>query len=458
MFAIVRLVVRVLRSALFLFVFLFLIQRSTYPLGLNWNAVSAIVGGDQFDYVAWEINAIAAKTAQVLWGEHPYLDEISRSQMVLDYMDDMRQVQALEGQIQGLYVDPTVSDPDVASAQLRVERDAIRHDLGRRQTLIESILEGQVAAILVDEGFGMLGQLLPPISMRFTQMPNLLVVSPRDRIERSVELTIDPMPLETIIIIENRIELERDMAPLVLPLGGLALYPAMIQETSDLPWAVETFAHEWIHHYFFFYPLGQNYFTTANFGREALIINETTADVFGKAIKEKVLAQYYPEFITERSNVQLVSYMEQQPEFDYGHAMHITRVTVDKYMNDIDTINAKSEMLHDSGYDEWAVRFETRAEAYVDQVETYMEERRALFFENGYRIRKLNQAYFAFYGGYQAGDRPGVGGRDPIGPAVQAIFEVSPSLHAFVVTMRDITTREGLVAVAEQLNPSANLE
>ncbi|MCZ7674510.1 MAG: hypothetical protein M5U34_48980 [Chloroflexi bacterium] len=35
----------------------------------------------------------------------------------------------------------------------------------------------------------------------------------------------------------------------------------------------------------------------------------------------------------------------------------------------------------------------------IEGAEAYVEARRRLFVENGYQIRKLNQAYFAFYGG-----------------------------------------------------------
>src|SRR5690606_11443282 len=84
------------------------------------------------------------------------------------------------------------------------------------------------------------------------------------------------------------------------------------------------------------------------------------------------------------------------------------------------------------------------AEGKVDEAEAYMEKRRRLFVENGYNIRKLNQAYFAFYGGYQSG-APGAGGADPIGPAVQAILDHSDSIHDWIVTMRGITTREELL-------------
>ena len=60
-----------------------------------------------------------------------------------------------------------------------------------------------------------------------------------------------------------------------------------------------------------------------------------------------------------------------------------------------------------------------------------MKARREIFWENGYTIRKLNQAYFAFYGAYA--DVPGgAAGEDPVGPAVRELRAQSGSLAEFV--------------------------
>ncbi len=93
------------------------------------------------------------------------------------------------------------------------------------------------------------------------------------------------------------------------------------------------------------------------------------------------------------------------PAFDYRAEMHETRLTVD-------------EML---------------AVGKIEEAEAYMEARRQIFWENGYRIRKLNQAYFAFHGAYA--DSPGgtAGAReDPVGEAVRALRAQSPTLAAFI--------------------------
>jgi len=74
------------------------------------------------------------------------------------------------------------------------------------------------------------------------------------------------------------------------------------------------------------------------------------------------------------------------------------------------------------------------AEGKIDEAEEYMEARRVIFWDNGYRhLRKLNQAYFAFHGAYA--DEPGGAAgatEDPVGSAVRQLRADSPSLAAFL--------------------------
>jgi len=404
--------------------FVALVPRSTVLISDRWQAIAYEVSPYQFDYIGWEIQAIAAKAEQTLFGRHAFMTEAERSQFVRDYMADLGRARQLEGQITQVYTDPAIADPIAASSDWRAERDQLRADLAARQSTAEAILEGQVAAVLVDEGFGVLGQLLPPMAMRFTQVPMLLVASPRDTIRLARSINLYALPIDEIVALEARIDERYDVASLIVPLGGIALYPAMIAETTSIPFAVDTFAHEWLHHYLLAFPLGLHYFTTVDgFSGEARIINETTAELFGNEIGHKVLARYYPDLLPPEP-VTPPPVTEPPPTdpdaFDFGAAMHETRVTVDALL----------------------------AEGQVEAAEAYMEERRQLFYENGYRIRKLNQAYFAFYGGYQSGGIPGVGGQDPIGPAVRRLRDQSSNLHDFIIQMRGITSRDALLAVA----------
>jgi hypothetical protein len=75
----------------------------------------------------------------------------------------------------------------------------------------------------------------------------------------------------------------------------------------------------------------------------------------------------------------------------------------------------------------------------IMDAEAYMERRRQFFWENGYSIRKINQAYFAFYGSYA--DTPGgAAGEDPVGPAVRALRTQSTSLKEFLERISRMTT------------------
>lgn len=402
-----------------------LLRDSTLPLGDQWTAVGVIVGSRQFDYVGWEIGALAAKVDSTLWGVHPFMSEVDRSAFVRAYMDDLARAHRLENQVAVVYADPDVADPEAESSALRAERDALRADLAARQTLAEATLEGQVSAVLVELGFGVAGQLVPPMAMRFTQVPNLLIVSPRDTIRFDVSINLYALPVDEQAALEARIDESQNVSSLIAPLGGIALYPAMILETTSIAYALEVFAHEWLHHYLYLFPLGLNY----DFSGETRIINETTANLFGREVGRLVLERYYPDLVPPppappdpNAPPPPTPDPNAPPPFDYGAEMNETRVTVDALL----------------------------AEGQIEEAEAYMEERRQLFVSNGYVIRKLNQAFFAFYGGYQSGT-PGEGGSDPIGPSVQAIRDASASIHDWIAVMRTIVTRDELLAAREGL-------
>jgi hypothetical protein len=95
--------------------------------------------------------------------------------------------------------------------------------------------------------------------------------------------------------------------------------------------------------------------------------------------------------------------------------MHITRVYVDELL----------------------------ADHKIQEAEAYMEQRRQVFWENGYQIRKLNQAYFAFYGAYA--DVPGgTAGEDPVGPAVRFLRAQNTSLADFLKKIAAMSSYEDL--------------
>jgi hypothetical protein len=182
----------------------------------------------------------------------------------------------------------------------------------------------------------------------------------------------------------------------------------MIMRTTDLNWLTSTIAHEWTHNYLEFRPLGLLYDHTP----ELRTMNETTADIVGGEIGAEVLKAYYPKLsISLPPSVNLVALPGyhpnpgdvKRPVFDFRAEMHTTRVNADALL----------------------------AAGKIAEAEAYMEHRRQIFVQNGYYIRRLNQAYFAFYGAYA--DVPGgAAGEDPVGPAVRALRAQSKSLADFV--------------------------
>jgi len=89
------------------------------------------------------------------------------------------------------------------------------------------------------------------------------------------------------------------------------------------------------------------------------------------------------------------------------------------------------------------------AEGRIEEAEEYMEMRRAFFWDNGYLIRKLNQAFFAFHGAYA--DVPGgAAGEDPVGAAVRELRSQSPSLAAFLNRISWMSSFEQLQSAVEE--------
>jgi hypothetical protein len=396
------------------------------PPGSFGARLDRVLRGSYFNFVTWEAEALTDKLRQELTTPQDYLQDTTRKQVVLDYLDLVTRVHQVEGEIAHIYSDPAVTDPEAASADQRATLEQLRAEQAKIQTTAEAILEEQIASILQDEGFGVLGEVLPPVRFHFTPLPKYLIISPRSEIALTHgamlrgDLTVDRME-----DLESRIDETFDVSSLIEPIGGLAVYPAMMYETSNLAWAIAATAHEWVHHYYFFWlkPVGLQYEAKP----DARTINETAADIVGEAIKERVLARYYPEFLppptpTPDPNAPPPPTPE-PPEFDFIAEMRETRINADRLL----------------------------AEGKIEEAEAYMELRRRVFVEHGYNIRKLNQAYFAFHGAYAAEPGGGAAGDNPVGNPVQQLWAANPSVKAFLEALAPVTSREQLLALLDQL-------
>jgi hypothetical protein len=398
------------------------------PPGLLDTRIKRRVSADRFDFISWEVGALWEKVTHSLSAPQRYIDEETRHDYVIDYMSLVEEIQKVEWEVNLVYTDPNVSDPDAESAELRARLTELRAEQRIHQPIAEAILEDQVATVLVDAGFGTLGQEFPPISAHFTPLPSLLVVSPRDHIENAFSFGLrhglDTAQREAI---EAQIDAELNVSSLITDIGGLAAYPSMLLESSWLPWVAEVTAHEWTHHYLTLRPLGWSYLESG----ETRTINETTASIVGKEIGYEVITRYYPELPppelpslpepatsgSQEEDEQSEETPPEPPAFDFRLEMRETRIRVDELL----------------------------ADGEIEEAEAYMEERRQMFVAQGYVLRKLNQAYFAFHGSYA--DAPGAAGGDPIGPTVLEFRARSPDLYTFVSQIAHVTTLAELEAL-----------
>lgn len=407
---------RILGVGFGLVLVLLLAGRSSAALTDQTDQIRAYTRAIEFDFVSWTLNALWVKAGQSALGASAYFSEAERKQIALDYLDLVNQIGAAEYQLNKIYVDPTISDPEAASVTERAELAGLLHRRTLLGPLAEAIIQEQISTIAAELGLAPARQPIPPVLYHTTQPPDALIISPRDRIEQIADINIDPgLTVDKLAALEDQVDRTNNVSSLAVGIGGIGLYPTMVMETSSIEWLTEVVAHEWIHNYLTWHPLGLNYYASP----ELRIINETTASIAGKEIGRAVLERYYPEFVppppSEDKPQDPSPTPAAPPPFDFRAEMRETRVTVDKML----------------------------ADGEIEAAEQYMEARRKIFVEQGYQIRKLNQAYFAFYGAYA--DQPGgAAGEDPVSAAVRALRVQNTTLADFIHRIAWVTSFEQL--------------
>jgi hypothetical protein len=375
----------------------------------QYEQARAFTRSIEFDFLGWTLNALGIKLGQAALGVEAYLPPQQRPEIVLDYLDLVGEIGVKEAELADIYANPDIPDPFTASADLRSELDQLYTRRAQLQPLAEEILQDQIATTAAESGLALGGETLPPVLYHTTPLPHALIISPREVIRQDADISISPdLTIDQMSELEDKVDKSMNVSSLVVGVGGIGLYPTMVMQTTDINWLAEVISHEWVHNFLTLRPLGLNYMTDS----QMRIVNETVASIAGKELGQAVIARYYPEFMpvptptpTPPGVQPTPQPTENPPGFDFRAEMHITRLAVDSLL----------------------------AEGKIEQAETYMELRRRVFWENGYHIRKLNQAYFAFHGAYA--DQPGGAAgasEDPVGEAVRALRANSASLAEFL--------------------------
>lgn len=363
-------------------------------VSLGAFAVRSARAGDRFDFVRWEVSAFPNKWLDRLGAplrDEPDPDEALRRYFALDDRNS-DEGRALENEVE-------------ATIEGRV--DAVLHELGTGWPL---------------SPFGV----WPPVDAELAGSPRVLVISPRDRIARLETDTLRPdLTRPEAEEIERRTEADDPQrSALVVGTGGLSLYPAVVSNRDSYEETVDTVAHEWAHHYLSIYPLGRDYFRSD----DVRTINETVADLVGSEVGRIVVERWPLNPPTPTASATLAATptptstptatataTPSPPPIDFDATMRDLRVEVDGLL----------------------------AAGRIEDAERRMEEVRLQLNAAGYQIRRINQAYFAWYGTYAArGDSV-----DPLGGQLRQLRERSGSLANFLATVRDATTRDDVATL-----------
>jgi hypothetical protein len=369
--------------------------------GLN-QQLSPIVKTHVFKVAGWEISNIFHE----LSSKPPNTGDAST---VLEYFDLTKQANELKGRLERVRVEAPGE-----TGTIQAELDQVYEQQKMICEKVEQVLEKQIRDTLKEQGiyspWSGLKIFFPPLNFKLAEPPYILIVSPCDRIEKINSIMLQPdLITDEINDIETRTD-QLDVSSLVVGIGGLgATYPTFVANDMDLQTTINAAAEEWLHQYLAFRPFGFRYvldLTGIARNYDIARMNETVASMVSQEIGSRVYNKYYSGLLAD--NHEATEEGENEPNntpeagsgFDFNAEMREIRKQVDVYL----------------------------ARGLVNEAEQYMNEKRDYLAEHGYYIRKLNQAYFAFYGTY-AGSPTSV---DPIGTKMTQLRNESPSLKAFL--------------------------
>lgn len=365
--------------------------------------INAIVKGNVFSIASWEFKTL--------------IHEIKPSgiaEVTADDIETVKQYFTLSAQINALEAkrkagqalsgtDALSAEDEATEASLRAQKDALTG-------LVEAILERQIRDVLTENGIynPFCGKVrFPPANFKLATPPNLLIISPREKIERTRDILMLPdLAAGKIVSLENQIQ-ALGVSVIIEPLGGLgATFPTFVQDDAGLEYTLKVAVEEWLHQYLTFQPVGFKYVLHSlgiKKNYDIVTINETIAGIVSDEIGAQIYEKYYGGEITVNKSAEI-----SPPSFDFNAAMREIRITTDKLL----------------------------VEGQIEEAERYMEEQRQFLATKGYYIRKLNQAYFAFHGSYA--DSPT--SVDPIGTKLREIRNQAGSIQEFLSIVKGIST------------------
>lgn len=383
--------------AVFLLVFLVVVGIGDF----RPTNVDLIVAPYQYNFLNWELSHLPDKWLDKLKGLFPGGPELTQAEkfsQVQEFFDLGVELSRLQKQLSSPQPDDQMNAQPPAyrrSPEDEIQRLMDRRRIARPQ--VEQTIEAELSNVLRSQGIITAIGVFPPVDAVFTSSPHVLVLSPRDRIFRQRAILLEPgLTDDDKESLEARIFGTEDLAALVEDTGGVAVYPSVVSDTIGLQHALVTTAHEWAHHWLFFRPLGRKFWSNPTM----TTLNETAATLAGEELGDLLYTAMTGK-PADRSPTPDSATGSQG--FDFDTEMRETRRRTDELL----------------------------AQGKVEEAEAYMEARRQFLVSNGYRIRKINQAYFAFHGSYATSPSS----VSPIGEQMRELRRRSDSLEDFLRTV-----------------------
>lgn len=300
---------------------------------------------------------------------------------------------------------------------------------------VEERLEAEISKQVIKLGLHQSGKFIwPPIDFRFEEPPSVIVTSPRHTIRLGeVRLVVPHIPEDEKQRIEREIVGNANLSAAVLRTGGLATYPNIIPYNLKLLPMLEVATHEWLHAYLLFQPLGRAYWQNS----DMTSLNETLADIAGDEIGRLTYAEITGENIqtsipppsvaaeqqqqqTENEGDKVDEEMSGADQFDFRQFMYETRIRADELLQ----------------------------QGQIDAAEEYMETRRVELLQEGYYIRKINQAYFAFHGLYAAG----VASTSPLANQIWQLRQIAGDAGKLIKMLQTVNSWQDYLSLLDQHN------
>lgn len=361
----------------------------------SFSHTDAAIAPHKYNLFLWEVSNFLDKWVNKFQDRLPWNSELPREERIAQ----AQKFFDLVGELRGLERGPVDEIAVGRIEELRRFRDDMQPD-------VEETIESEISSILAEEGFSSrISVIFPPVDTVFADSPGALIISPRDRIAQISSTLLKPgIPVETREELEDLIFQEEGVSALIVNTGGVATYPSVISTSGNLRSVLAIVAHEWLHHWFFFQPLGQHYWDNA----DMTTLNETAATIGGESIGDRAFTAMTGEVVTRETSDEPTNPVE----FDFNAEMRETRLTAEELL----------------------------AEGRIEEAESYMEERRQFIADNGIFIRKINQAFFAFHGSYATG----AASVSPIGDQLSELRAGVGSLEEFLKTVGEFDQVEDL--------------